>query len=79
MFKIYWTEQQSAKSLDATNVVEALAACERLRKDPANSFVTLVSENPDMVGKPGAAGISDNTLPNGEVYDWRKERQMRRE
>lgn len=79
MFKVYWSNNSVPQSYDAAEIVEALNFAESLRKNEANSFVTIASENPDMVGKPGVSGIQNGKLPNGERYDWNKTRNERRE
>ncbi|WP_250455111.1 hypothetical protein [Caballeronia sp. ATUFL_M2_KS44] len=79
MFVVYWLdgdagEQSQARhqKFDATALGEALRFVEALRKRQAEgdaiSFVTLCSENPQSVGKPGAADP-----PAG--YDWKKRRR----
>jgi hypothetical protein len=77
MYKVYWTENvtQSAqsKSFESTEMMPALAYVEVLRKqqdedgNKLNSFVTFISENPNCVGKPGAADVDAD-------YNWTKRR-----
>lgn len=73
MFKVYWTNRdtQEPYSEDFDTLVKAIQACEQLRKS-GRTFVTMVSENPDQVGKPGAAGVVDGKLPDGSDYHWTK-------
>ena len=73
IFKIYFThpETNSPQSLDCTNLTEALSITENLR-NKGMSFVTMVSESSDMVGKAGVTGVKDGKLPNGEDYTYRK-------
>lgn len=71
MFKVYWTYANEAHSRDFENLSEALKECETLRQ-AGRSFVTMVSENPNVVGKSGAAGVVDGKLPDGSKYDWTK-------
>jgi hypothetical protein len=35
-------------------------------------FVTMVSENPDSVGKSGVDEIKNGLCPDGVPYDWNK-------
>ena len=73
MFKIYWTEDNASKHQDfqREEMSLALARCEvlrvRQRNGEAISFITLCSENPDSVTRPGV----DVTGPG---YDWKKRR-----
>lgn len=68
MFKVYWTNPHNNESYSADFValVDALKECEKLR-ECGRSFVTMVSENPDSVGRPGVADV-------GPDYDWKKRR-----
>ncbi len=73
MFKVYWTESGVPQSadFDSAAMSAALSHCETLRARQRNgapvSFVTMASENPDSVTKPGV----DVTGPD---YDWKKRR-----
>lgn len=79
MFVVYWLggnpDIEGAahyKKFDATSLAEALRFAEALRKRQADGddigFVTLCSENPHSVGKPGVAD------PPAD-YDWKKRRR----
>jgi hypothetical protein len=79
MFVVYWLDgnpdaEGSAqfRRFDPASLAEALRFAETLRKRQADgddlSFITLCSENPQSVGKPGAADP-----PAG--YDWKKRRR----
>lgn len=79
MFVVYWLggnpdPEGTAhyRKFDTTALAEALRFAEDLRKRQAEGedigFVTLCSENPDSVGKPGVADP-----PAG--YDWKKRRR----
>jgi hypothetical protein len=77
MYMVYWTENvtQSAqsKNFESNEMMQALAHMEVLRKqqdedgNKLNSFVTFISENPNCVGKPGAADVDAD-------YNWTKRR-----
>ena len=36
------------------------------------TFVTMVSENPDSVGRPGVDSVVDGKTPDGVAYTWNK-------
>lgn len=73
VFKIYYThpENPAAQFVDCNNLSDALQMSETLRKK-GMIFVTIVSENTDLVGKMGVDSIVDGKTPDGEVYDWSK-------
>jgi len=52
---------------------KALKMTEELRRE-GNTFVTMVSEDPNCVGKPGVDEITEGILPDGTDYTWRKRR-----
>lgn len=75
MFKVYYTnEYGEARSYNEETLSGALATAEGLRKNTRNSFVTMTSENPNSVGKPGVDNVADGVLPNGDVYEWKMRR-----
>ena len=75
MYKIYYTnEHNEARSYDESTLKEALLLVEGLRRNTRNSFVTIVCENPNAVGKPGVDSITNGVLPDGSNYEWRKRR-----
>ena len=76
MFKVYYTDPKNNKPYhwDCTGLVDALTLSRRFR-DEGMTFVTMVSEDPNSVGKPGVDGVSeDNVLPDGTAYTWKKRR-----
>jgi hypothetical protein len=74
MYKIYWTsEDGSAKSEEYLEMVEALTRVNHMRT-LGMSYVAMVSENPNQIGKMGCDGIVNGLLPNGEEYTWKKRR-----
>ncbi|MBY4896150.1 hypothetical protein [Cupriavidus sp. AU9028] len=78
MYRVYWTTYDEngvptphAEDFASDQLASVLARCEALRAlqrsgEPVG-FVTMVSENPDSVGHPGAADV----LPG---YLWYKRR-----
>lgn len=74
MFKVYYTDSNNvANSLDFsdTDMKEALVAMQDLRTQNF-SFVTMVSENPNSIGKPGVDSVKDGLTPDGIPYTWNK-------
>ena len=76
MFKIYFTnEYGEARSYDESVLTVALETVEGLRRQSRYSYVTLMSENPNCVGKPGVDTVVDGKLPDGSNYEWKKRRK----
>ena len=73
MFRVYYTDPVSgyAHGHDLESLTEALRYTEGFRK-LGMIFVTMVSENPDSVGKAGVDSIVDGVCPDGVAYDWNK-------
>jgi len=73
MFKIYYTDPLTdwARSHNVDTLSEALQYTEGFRK-LGMTFVTMVSEDPNQVGKPGVDSIVNGVCPDGVVYDWNK-------
>ena len=73
MFKVYYTDpitdSSHAHNVDSLN--EALRHTEGFRK-LGMTFVTMVAEDPNHVGKPGVDSIIDGKCPDGVIYDWNK-------
>lgn len=80
MFMVYWVEFSAegyspcCQGFDSNGMTEALKLTETLRKqqstDGSVGFVTLASENPNSVGKAGAADAPAD-------YSWTKRRDTR--
>ena len=74
MYKIYWTDFTNTPQGIYTNTLDgALRICEE-KRSAGYTFVTMVSENPNSVGKSGVDEIKDGVLPDGTEYTWRKRR-----
>lgn len=74
MYKVYWTGSDGEPdSMDHEKLNDALVFSSLMRTCNA-TFVTMVSENPDSVGKPGVDEIVDGVLPDGSNYEWKKRR-----
>jgi hypothetical protein len=55
-------------------MVEALTLTNHLRNVGRASYVTMVGENPNQVGKMGVDSVEDGKLPSGEEYTWKMRR-----
>lgn len=73
MFKVYWSYAKEAHFEDFHNMSEALDKCEFLRK-AGRTFVTMVSENTNQVGKMGVDAVTNGKTPDGIAYTWVKRR-----
>jgi hypothetical protein len=74
LYKIYWTaEDGQARSKDLVEMVDALTEANRMRT-LGMSYVAMVGELPNQVGKMGVDSVEDGKLPSGEDYTWRMRR-----
>jgi hypothetical protein len=77
MICVYWInpdiEGAYFRKFSETELAAVLRFCDQLRKD-GNKFVTTASEPTEMVGQPGVDTVADGKLPNGEPYEWTKDR-----
>lgn len=73
MFKIYYTDPVTnwSHAHDAVTLTEALQYTESFRK-LGMTFVTMVAEDPNHVGKPGVDAVVDGKTPDGVAYTWNK-------
>jgi hypothetical protein len=72
MFKIYWTgADNQACSQDEALLTRALDVV-RQQREAGFTFVTMVSEDPRQVGKPGVDAVVDGKTPDGHDYEWSK-------
>jgi hypothetical protein len=63
MYKIYWTTSSGRIGWALTpSLNKALEFCETERA-AGSSFVTMASDYPNMVGKPGASGPDSGYVP----------------
>ena len=75
MYKIYYTDEwDQDRSYKADKLEDALEIVEEVRRNERNSFVIMVSENPNVVGKLGVDSVTDGKLPDGSNYTWMKRR-----
>ena len=74
MYKIYWTDfDNQSQGIYTSTLTGALRITEEKRQ-AGYTFVTMVSEDPNSVGRPGVDSIEDGQLPDGTEYTWRKRR-----
>ena len=75
MFKVYWTDSygKDAQSEDFEDLTTALKAS-AFHRSLGRRFVTMVSEDPNSVGKPGVDSVVDGVLPDGNIYEWKMRR-----
>jgi hypothetical protein len=73
MFKIYYTDPNTDFPHVCTvgELSDALYAAKTYREQ-GMTFVTMVSENPNSVGKAGVDEIINGACPDGVEYDWNK-------
>lgn len=72
MFKIYGTDSSNQiHAQETADLVTALRISKEMR-DAGYTFVTMASENPQHVGKPGVDTVADGKTPDGHDYDWSK-------
>lgn len=64
MYKVYYTNpvNKVSSGLHTKDLISALTYCESLR-NAGYTYVTLVSEHPDMCGKPGAKMSGSEYVP----------------
>jgi hypothetical protein len=64
MYRVYYTDPKSETVLaaDTAGLSIAITLCETFRRE-GMTFVTMVSDYQDMVGKPGASGAGMEYVP----------------
>ena len=72
MFKIYWTDEKNSPQAEETSDLNTALSIAAAKREQGNTFVTMVSENPQHVGKPGVSAVVDGKTPDGQDYDWSK-------
>jgi len=74
MYQVFFIDPFSeAGAVECATLDEALKWANELR-DNGNRFVTIASEDPNSIGKPGVDAVVDGLLPDGTEYTWRKRR-----
>jgi hypothetical protein len=74
MYKVYWTDAfGTVFGHEIPDMTVALKTTQALRNE-GHRFVSMVSENPDSVGRAGVDSVENGMLPNGDGYSWKKRR-----
>ena len=74
MYVVYWMGLDEDPYMKKySELTEALRASKELR-DMGRRFVTMVSEDPNCVGKAGVDSIENGKTPDGHAYDWKMRR-----
>ena len=79
-FMVFWIDlklaQTQSQLFNKTNSDDpmgaAMALMKELRADSDLEFVTMVSQNPMSVGKPGVDAVVNGKTPDGHDYTWSK-------
>jgi hypothetical protein len=75
MYKVYWTDDtNTSKGIYTSTLQGALRISEEKRKAGC-TFVTMVSEDPNVVGPQGVDSVENGMLPDGNKYSWYKRRR----
>jgi hypothetical protein len=74
MYKIYWTNFDNQSQGIYTSTLNSALRITEEKRQAGYTFVTMVSEDPNSVGRPGVDSIEDGQLPDGTEYTWRKRR-----
>jgi hypothetical protein len=76
MFKVYWTDEQGNACYQNFEDMSPALNWTQFLREKGRTFVTMVSENPNSVGKPGVDSVVDGKLPDGLDYTWMKRRKQ---
>jgi len=76
MFKVYWTDFSNTPQGIYTNTLTGALRLAEEKRQAGFTFVTMVSEDPNSVGRPGVDSVVDGVLPDGEAYTWMKRRRQ---
>jgi len=77
-YVIFWLSEGFPRCELESDLTLALKYTEKLRRRAANgeaiTFITMVGENVDRVGKDGVDEVKDGKTPDGVEYSWVKRR-----
>ena len=78
MYRVYWTEGDRPNSPCMANFDELKVALDyaQMLRSCGYDFVTMCSQDPNSVGKPGVDSVVDGKLPDGLDYTWMKRRKQ---
>jgi len=74
MYRVYWTDDTNTPQGIYTSTLNGALRITEEKRRAGCTFVTMVSEDPNSIGKPGVDSVEDGVLPNGELYTWKKRR-----
>ena len=72
MFKIYWTTANDEACAQNEALLTKALELVKAKREAGCSFVTMVAEDPNQVGKPGVDAVENGKTPDGQVYEWSK-------
>lgn len=72
MYKVYWTDDFGQPNAQEYADLSAALNVSNNMRNAGLRYVTMVAEDPNMVGKAGAAIVKDGKLPDGQEYHWTK-------
>ena len=74
MYKVYYTTIDNAPHAEMFDDMATALSATQFHRSLGHTFVTMVGENPNSIGKPGVDAIVNGKLPDGEDYTWMKRR-----
>jgi hypothetical protein len=74
MYRVYWTDETNTPQGIYTSTLNGALRIAEEKRQAGCTFVTMVSEDPNSIGKPGVDAVEDGVLPDGELYTWKKRR-----
>jgi len=75
MYKVYWTDTQNQPCAQEFSDLTLALAHAKFVRDLGRTFVTMVSEDPNVVGPQGVDSVENGMLPDGNKYTWKKRRR----
>ncbi len=79
MIVVFWLDsalsdkdESRSKKFETNEMLKALEYMNGLRATPFITHVTMCSEMPGSVGKPGVDSVVDGKTPDGQPYTWSK-------
>ncbi|RYH50398.1 MAG: hypothetical protein EON54_15655 [Alcaligenaceae bacterium] len=71
---VYWLQEPEVPAMRvfaSNELMAALQFCEDRRRE-GKRHVSISSELPESVGKPGVNAVQAKVLPDGSAYEWTK-------
>lgn len=72
MFMIYWIDEAGVAQGQREDSLVAALELAKQKRDEGRRFVTMASEDPNSVGKPGVDAVENGKTPDGSDYTWSK-------